>query len=239
MTLEPSFFNVAILCVCVGCGTSSASPDAAPLADAEQSDAAIGVWSFEVIETLNTTSAGVEVEVELIRAHRPEGGQTYMLYMKTDVNAPVIVLAEPYLGIDWSGDPVDERWAARGPGQHNDDDAPNWNTSDKIPYQAQTIDKGVSDSGLFALQGISVIRVYGRFYAGGNLADDYLDSVAPYFFIKSRIDEIDTEHIAAMGTSWGGDDDTLRRVRGSTGYSTDCDCGYRSSYRLWRLLGVG
>lgn len=198
------YLRVAILCACVGCGNSGSSPDAAPLVDAEQRDAGNGVWSFEVIETQSATSGGGAVEVELIRAHRPEGGQTYMLYMKAGANAPLIVLAKPYVGIDWSEEPVDARWAARGIGLYDDDDAPNWNMTDQIPYQAQTIDSAVANSGLYALQGISVIHVYGRFYAGGNLADDYLDSVAPYFFIESRAGEIDTEHIAAMGTSWGG-----------------------------------
>jgi hypothetical protein len=57
---------------------------------------------------------------------------------------------------------------------------------------------------VWAFNGFAAIHAYGRFYAGGTLADDVMDSLAPYAFARTRPDELDLTRIGAFGSSWGG-----------------------------------
>jgi hypothetical protein len=180
--------------------------DAGPMADAGGEDAgAPEGWRFETIETRTVTVEGMSFEAELLRTLRPDGGVSYLLYLPVAApNAPLVVMTEPYAGVDWTGEEVDARWAARGDGLHDDDDAPSWDGDDQISYGAQSVEEAVGGSLLFLRQGVAVVRPYGRFYAGGDIADDVMDSVAPYRFAMSREGELDLSHMGAYGGSWGG-----------------------------------
>ncbi|MCB9598196.1 MAG: hypothetical protein H6719_36115 [Sandaracinaceae bacterium] len=190
-----------------GGDVDAAAVDAGPGLDASGVDASVDPdgWSFEVFEERTVPLEGRMVAVELIRAHRPDGGVSYLLYFPApSPNAPVAVLTEPYAGVDWTGESVDARWAALGDGLHDDVDAPDWDGDDQIAYGAQSIEQAASASNIFLLHGVAAVRAYGRFYAGGDLADDLMDSAAPYFFVRSRAGELDLSHIGAYGGSWGG-----------------------------------
>ncbi len=191
-------------CSPVDGGSSDAAPSGGQHADAGLDDVSTGEWSFYVLEERSVEKDGTTLNVELIRADRP-GGSTYLMYVPAGVqDAPLAVLTNPYVGIDWTGDEVDIRWHALGEGYHDDVDAPDWDGDDQIYYTPQTVDEAVDGAMLFIINGISVVRTYGRFYAGGSLQDDCLDSVAPYYFALSRPDEFDLERIASFGMSWGG-----------------------------------
>ncbi|MCA9608391.1 MAG: hypothetical protein KC619_22435, partial [Myxococcales bacterium] len=98
----------------------------------------------------------------------------------------------------------DARWATRGAGLQDDDDAPGWDGDDQIVFTPQTIDEAATSSNIFLLQGVAMVRAYGRFYAGGDITDDAMDAAAPYYFARSLGPAIDRARIGAYGGSWGG-----------------------------------
>ncbi len=191
-------------------GTTDAgtTPDASPTADGggEGTDAAVtGDWSFEVIETRPVTILEQPREAELIRAHRPDGGRSYLIYIAAPrADAPMVVMTQPYAGIDWTGEDADARWAALGPGLHPDDDAPAYDGDDVVAYEPQTPQQAAEAATVWAANGLAVVHAYGRFYTGGTIEDDVLDAAAPYHFAASRDAALDLEHIGVWGGSWGG-----------------------------------
>jgi hypothetical protein len=177
------------------------------VADTDTSDdtGAAAQWQFVTLAEQMIVSDGMEVAVELIRADRPDGGRSYLLYQHAAAaKAPLVIQTEPYAGIDWTGEEVDERWASMGNGGHADVDAPNYNGEDMIAYALQQPAEAVGSNRVWAFNGFAAIHAYGRFYAGGTVADDVLDAVAPYAFARTRPDEIDLARIGAFGSSWGG-----------------------------------
>ncbi|WAS91328.1 alpha/beta hydrolase family protein [Nannocystis punicea] len=178
--------------------TSTAATDAT-------TDEPTGEWQFVTLAEQAFPLNNTEVTVEFIRAERPDGGRSYLLYQHGPAaRAPLVIQTQPYAGIDWTGEEVDERWAAMGDGAHPDVDAPNYNDQDSVAYQLQDPAEAVGSNNVWAFNGFAAIHAYGRFYAGGTLADDVLDAVAPYAFARTRPDEIDLERIGAFGSSWGG-----------------------------------
>ncbi|WP_236517170.1 alpha/beta hydrolase family protein [Sandaracinus amylolyticus] len=164
-------------------------------------------WSFETIETRTITAAEVTREVELVRATRPDGAASYLLYVPAAMpGAPLVVMTEPYAGIRWTGEDVDARWAALGEGLHPDVDAPGYDGDDVTAYQEQTVQQAVDGSIAWLANGFAVVHAYARFYAGGSLEDDVLDSAAPYHFALARAGDgdFDVARIGAFGGSWGG-----------------------------------
>lgn len=187
--------------------TTTASTTTAPTTtDATTGDTApAGEWQFVTLAEQTFPLNSTQVTVEFIRADRPDGGRSYLLYQHAPgANAPLVIQTQPYAGIDWTGEEVDARWAALGDGAHPDIDAPDPDAGDTIAYQWQDPAQAVGSNLVWAFNGFAVIHAYGRFYAGGDLADDVLDAVAPYAFARTRPGELDLERIGALGTSWGG-----------------------------------
>ena len=184
--------------------TTTATSDAST--DASTSDTgAAGDWQFVTLAEQTFPLNGTDVLVEFIRAERPDGGRSFLLYQHAPAaRAPLVIQTQPYAGIDWTGEEVDERWAQLGAGSHPDVDAPDYDDADKIAYQLQDPAEAVGANNVWAFNGFAAIHAYGRFYAGGTLADDALDAVAPYAFARTRPDEIDLARIGAFGSSWGG-----------------------------------
>ncbi|MDC0668046.1 alpha/beta hydrolase family protein [Nannocystis radixulma] len=165
----------------------------------------IAEWQFVTLAEQTFMLNGGEVAVEFIRAERPDGGRSYLLYQHAPAaKAPLVIQTQPYAGIDWTGEEVDERWAQMGNGGHPDVDAPDYNDKDMVAYTLQDPAEAVGSNNVWAFNGFAAIHAYGRFYAGGALADDVLDAVAPYAFARTRPDEIDLARIGAFGSSWGG-----------------------------------
>ncbi len=162
-------------------------------------------WEFVIIKEEMFPLNGKNVLVEFIRAERPDGGTSYLLYQHAEAaKAPLVIMTEPYAGIDWTGEEIDAKWAGMGNGGHPDVDAPDYDGEDMIAYQLQDPAEAIGSNNVWAFNGFAAIHAYGRFYAGGTLADDVLDSVAPYAFARTRQGEIDLERMGAFGSSWGG-----------------------------------
>lgn len=183
--------------------TTDASADAT--GDPTDTTGSPADWQFETIAEQSFPLNGTTVDVEFIRATRPDGGRSYLLYQHAPAaDAPLVIMTEPYAGIDWTGEDIDAKWAGMGNGGHPDVDAPDYNDVDQVAYALQDPAEAVGSNNIWAFNGFAAIHAYGRFYAGGTLADDVLDSVAPYAFARTRPDEIDRERIGAFGSSWGG-----------------------------------
>lgn len=171
----------------------------------DATDAAAEVpWTFETLETRSVAFGAASRSVELIRALRPDGARTYLLYIPALApGSPLVLFNQPYDGIDWSGEEVDVRWAARGNGVYPDVEAPEYDGDDLVGYTIKSVQDAVNEAVLPLLNGFAVAHVYGRFYAGGSLEDDILDASAGYHFALDRADEIDVDRVGSFGGSWG------------------------------------
>lgn len=206
-------FALALFVMTAACASPPTTTDAGPTdagnagdgsRDVGGGDAGAAEWRFEIIETRSEMVLDVPRRVELIRGHRPDGGRTYLLYVHARDGAPLVVLNQPYDGIDWTGEEVDLRWAALGDGLHPDVDGPGDPGDDVIAYANETVETAATDSAIYLLNEISVVHVYGRFYAGGSLEDDIVDASAAFHFALSRAGEINVSRVGSFGGSWGG-----------------------------------
>jgi hypothetical protein len=117
----------------------------------------------------------------------------------------VMVFALPYAGIDWSGEEVDERWAAKGDGLHPDEDAPDYDpgSSSPVGFDLITPREGVDRGMLFLVNNVATLMVYCRFYAGGDIQNEVDEMVAGFKYLEQRGD-IDPQRVGINGGSWGG-----------------------------------
>ncbi len=68
---------------------------------------------------------------------------------------------------------MDERWAALGQGLRPDADEPSFDpdTTSSFAYEPVTPEALVAQSQLYQLNGIATLHIFGRFYAGGSIAE--------------------------------------------------------------------
>lgn len=174
-------------------GTLDAQP---PSPDAELS-----------VTVLGEVNDDAGVHYQLLRLQRGPGPASYAQWFPPPPGAPapVLIQTQPYDGIDWTGEGVDQRWAALGPGLHPDVDGPDYDParSSAITYTPMSPAKGVEDSGLWRLHGFGVLFLFGRFYAGGDVENDIQDMTAGFEFLAKRGD-VDRRRIGISGGSWGG-----------------------------------
>lgn len=118
---------------------------------------------------------------------------------------PVMVTTQPYAGISWTQEPVDERWAAKGPGLHPDESEPSFNpsSSSSIVYELLSPEQVIDQSNLYLINGIAALHIFGRFYAGGSIEDDRQDMQLGMRYLAQRQDA-DGGHVGVFGGSWGG-----------------------------------
>lgn len=202
---RPYALLLAALSACAGAErTPRPTPSAdAGVADAAPADAAEPV--FTVLEAL-TDDAGVRSV--RYRLQRGEGAASYALWYPPPADAgpaPVMVLTQPYDGIDWTGEAVDARWATRGAGLHPDEDGPGYDpaTGSSIVYEPMSADKAAESTFIWRHNGFGVLMLFGRFYAGGDVANDIEDMTLGFDFLATR-DDVDRARVGIFGGSWGG-----------------------------------
>jgi hypothetical protein len=189
----------------LGCsaGENVVSPDTSRPVDIPVTG--LDSWSFSTLGTVSYPHTEHPRSVSLIKAEHVTGTSSYMLYVPSaEKPAPLIILNEPYTGIGWTDDPVDLAMAVNDDGVYPDVYGPDYNGIDEIRYTQDTIQKSVSKADQWMANGYAVAITFGRFYAGGSLANDVQDAVTPYFFAAAHQAEIDIKHIASSGGSWGG-----------------------------------
>ena len=124
---------------------------------------------------------------------------------------PTVVIANPYSGIDWTDDPIDQQWVQK-PNAYsgifvNDSLGPQNSSIDaslgNLFFQAQTPEQTASMGALFLTNNVSVLIINNRFYRGRNLKI-YVDEFkkATQYFIENNY--INADQMAFWGASLGG-----------------------------------
>jgi len=196
----------SLLVLATACGNSHpAAPDAAAPADAP---ADAGSYAIVELATMPYTSNARTWTIHLDRIDRPDGGHTYVEYIPSDTAGarPAMVMTEPYVGIDWSGDPLDVRWAAstaQANGMFLDVDGPGYTGIETISYNHETAAQMANDNNLELLDGFAVVMVFGRYYAGGTIREYVADMAAGMWFVAEQA-AIDKTRVGIYGASLGG-----------------------------------
>lgn len=123
--------------------------------------------------------------------------------------AAAVLLTDPYAGIDWTGEAVDIE-TARSVGSPDfkmipDIHGPYFDAANPVyaPYDFSTIDNATGFAQPYLMNGIGVIIVYQRYYAGGSLQNDIDDTLAGLEFLGTQ-PTVDRTRIGVWGSSYGG-----------------------------------
>lgn len=193
-----------------GCGESPpGTADAAADAPAAPRDADLDAAPL-VIEALGQSSFTEDARTwteTRYRLRRADGRSTYVQWIPSDKPGPrpVVVVTMPYAGIDWTGEPLDARWAAYPltDGRHLDVDGPGFDGTGQIVYDPTPLAAVIDQSRLHRLNDCATLLIYGRFYAGGDVRDDVADMAAGMAFLAAQ-PGLDRARIGVFGGSWGG-----------------------------------
>jgi len=193
-----------VLLSLTACG-GSASTDR-PLAD-----------SGEILSTGIFTQGTQSWSYQNLRLPNQTGGYAYAQYFQANGTGPhpVIVMTKPYAGIDWTEEAVDNLWADQYNAYINAGNTPpmcaqdifgpdyNSATSSPICYTLSTTQQTADQTFMYLFNNYSVLVVYGRFYAGGDVENDIEDMVAGLRYLGTQ-SEIDQNQVGIIGGSWGG-----------------------------------
>lgn len=177
--------------------------------DATPTDAALDAGSYgaAALGSSSITEDGRTWTETRYRVTRPDGEATYVQWIPSDRTGPrpVVVMTMPYAGIDWTGDALDTRWAGylTTAGLHLDVDGPDFDGTTLVYYEPTSIAGAFDGSRIHRLNDFSVLLVYGRFYAGGDVRDDIADMAAGMWFVAEQAN-VDRTRIGTFGGSWGG-----------------------------------
>jgi hypothetical protein len=200
--------------------TSDASPDGNPDATHTPCDvpASPAAWPdastpFEVQALRSGTYSAWNQTwtYQLLRLTNAAGGYAYAEWMPHHGTGagPVMVVTVPYDGIDWSGEAVDTKWAshlfATFGYSSPDVDGPDGSVSSpSIQYQLVSPEDEMGKLGFpHFLNDMSVLLIYGRFYAGGSL-DTYVGAMQAGMRFLAQAPEVDPARVGVFGASWGG-----------------------------------
>ena len=209
--------SLGILAACGGSDSSSNGAGGSGGADAGSDAGTSGgggasgaiTYEFETIGTRSATIGETIYQAELVAAHRSDGGTSYLMVIPA-VKSPASVVVDmaPYTGIDWTGEEVDTRHATKNPGPfglYPDTDAPlDPPSTEKCVYGFMSAETQIQSEAYHLLNGHAVVVAFGRFYAGGSLADDADDDAAPFHYIAARAADFEAGRIGVHGNSWGG-----------------------------------
>ncbi len=189
----------------VGCEPAGES-DAGVL-DVRAVDAGSMAHSFTVVSTTTFVDSERTFPVSLVRVDRSDGGRTFVQYVGSDRAGPrgAVLMTLPYAVAGWTGEELDIRWAGYPleDGLHPDVDGPSYDGERMAIFEQPSTDD-VSEQGIVhLLNGLSVVFVFGRFYAGGDVRDEVADMQAGVAYLASR-DDIDFSRVGVFGGSWGG-----------------------------------
>lgn len=198
---------ISIVFVFVACSPPVVTPDAGEAFDAGSPVDAGTSFTVTRLDA-GVVDAGTPVHYELLKIQVGTNAPAYAQWMpgtSLDGGAlPVLLITRPYDGIGWTGEDVDARWFSKGTGLFPDVDSPNAPANPGvISYVPITVQREVDDTFIWRLHNVSVLSVYGRFYAGGSIQNDVDDMVAGLEFL-AREPGVDTSRIGIFGGSWGG-----------------------------------
>lgn len=182
-----------------------AAPSTAPWPDAG------GPLDTTVLGTGSYSSYGHTWTYQLLRLANAAGGYAYAEWMPrlSAGPGPVVVVTVPYDGIDWTGETVDQVWASRPNAatgySYPDVNGPDGSTSSpSIAYRLVSPQAELSSLAFpHDLNDMSVLLLYGRFYAGGTL-DTYVGAMQAGMRFLATAPQVDPARVGVFGASWGG-----------------------------------
>lgn len=146
-----------------------------------------GPIEVEVLLEATYTTPDITIPYQLLKLTAQGAAPTYAQWfppLPEEGKRPVMLVTRPYDGIDWTDDPVDAKWAARGAGAYPDDDEPSYGTgSSQIGYTPLTHQKAAEEVVIYRLHKMGALFVYGRYYAGGSVWNDVDDMTAGLAFL--------------------------------------------------------
>jgi len=139
-------------------------------------------FSVVVLETNSVEDQGQVWPYYLVRLKVAGKQASYAQWFPSQnlYPAPVVMLTQPYDTINWSGELID------------------YFQGDALPP-----DEYYGTASYFLHHGFSVLFVFGRFYAGGDIQNEVDDMAAGLKFLSQEA-SVDKAKIAIYGSSWGG-----------------------------------
>ncbi len=169
-------------------------------------------FTYQILRTGNYRFGEATIPYQLIKMTSRNGGYAYAQWFPPAGSGrkTAVLYTFPYVGIDWSPEIVDSRWASRPSATEGyawpDNEEPSYGTSTaEIRYQllAPTSNQVIGNAIGFLLNGTGVLFVYDRFYAGGHLNNDIDDVAAGLDFLVTQT-SVDRSRVGVYGASWGG-----------------------------------
>lgn len=188
---------------CGGAGVSEGEEPAAAQGEASLSIEVLGGGTYQdryAFQRLRLSKAGQRAAYA-IWFPAPQASVT--------AKAAAVLMTDPYAGIDWTGETVDQESLQRANSRDfvmiEDRYGPYAGTPPSIytPYDYSDIDNAAGGAVPYLMNGVGVIVVYQRFYAGGSLQDHIDMSLSALEFLKTR-PEVDAQRVGVWGSSYGG-----------------------------------
>jgi hypothetical protein len=172
-------------------------------------DTAPDAWTLDPVE-LGGGSVWVgdtELTYTLLQVTRPDGQPTFLQWIPPvwgEPGASIVVQAQPYDGIDWTGAAVDATFAAASPRAEDGlyaDVACEGGADRGIGYAPLDPDDAASSAIAHLLNGHGVLLAYGRYYACDDIVGEAEDMRAALAWARAEAPEA---RIGTWGMSWGG-----------------------------------
>lgn len=183
------------------------SADTAEVVEPQDEPGVSGPVTVEILQEATYSSGDTSYPYQLLKLQAAGAEPTYAQWFPPspeDGKRPVMLVTRPYDGIDWSGDPIDQKWAARGAGAYDDDNEPSFGPgSSQIAYTPVAHLKAAEEAAMYRIHKMGALFVYGRYYAGGSIWNEVDDMTTGLAFLAQRQD-VDTANIGVFGGSWGG-----------------------------------
>ncbi len=166
-----------------------------------------GPVTVTVLLEATYSTPDITVPYQLLRLQANGAAPTYAQwfppYPEEGVR-PAMLVTRPYDGIDWTGEAVDQKWAARGTGAFPDDDEPSYGPgSSQIGYTTLPHLKAAEEAVIYRIHKMGALFVYGRYYAGGSIWNEVDDMTTGLAFLGQQ-SNVDSTRIGIFGASWGG-----------------------------------
>ncbi len=189
----------------------SGTPDAGPACTLEagliipSAQASLGVLVDAGTFVLN----GVARPYQLLKLPGADGKTVYAQWVPAGDGGPMpaLLLASPYDGIEWSGEEVDNKLTADGgcgvcllPDTYGPATFPD---AGEIYYGYQPAQAMAAGAGIYQLNGLSVLYVFGRHYAGSGFFQQGQAMAAGLRFLE-HMPDVDKTRLGMFGGSLGG-----------------------------------
>lgn len=191
------------ICLFTNCSPSKTENPNTPTAVVDSSPV------IEVLSKSNYNLAGKNFELQMLKIKKPERIRAvYAIYSKgcKEATCPLVAVANPYGGLDWSGEAIDLKWSQRTAGLHPDEDGPTHplvTGNSQFAFFPQSQADSANMGGLFLYNELSMLVVHNRFFSGGTVTE-YAEDFAIAVEAIKKLNEVSPTEIGYLGLSLGG-----------------------------------